>query len=323
MTLQQRMIDPKDVWTPPDVFPNADFPFGVRYADPQTPHPLHMHRGFSELTVIYRGEGVHFTEEEEYRVRAGDVFVITGNLRHGYKDLEGLCLRNICFDAERILVQTDHVRKLSGYHVLFSLEPKYRRKHKFESRLHLNPDELTHIMSLIRVIEGELEEELPGYEYTVIALFMQAVSYLCRCYSHATHPRSRSLMRMASVISYIETNYAETIELRELQEIAHLSASALLKNFREATGLSPIEYLLRVRISRAIEMLRDESASITDAAMAVGFSDSNYFARQFRRIMQMTPSDYREQMRLLGQPLRPQGFSLEQAEAETPTEIKW
>jgi AraC family L-rhamnose operon transcriptional activator RhaR/AraC family L-rhamnose operon regulatory protein RhaS len=126
---------------------------------------------------------------------------------------------------------------------------------------------------------------------------MQAVSFVCRCYAHASNPSSKSLMRMANVISHLEKNFAEAVDLNDLQEIANLSTSSLLKNFKEATGLSPIEYLLRVRISRAIELMADDDTTITDAAFAVGFSDSNYFARQFKRIMMVSPSDYRDRMR--------------------------
>ena len=72
-----------------------------------------------------------------------------------------------------------------------------------------------------------------------------------------------------------------------------MSASSLLRNFKDATGFSPIDYLLRIRIARAVELLRSDEMTITSAAFNVGFSDSNYFARQFKRIMKTSPSDYR------------------------------
>lgn len=288
----------KDIWLREDVFETPDFPFGVRLATPQTPHKLHCHEGFSEISIVYRGQGTHFTEEgDEYTIRAGDVFVVHGDLQHGYKDLEDVHLANLCFDPDEILLATNHLKKLPGYHVLFSLEPKYRSEHRFESRLRLTPEELTHLLQLVDAIDRELEQARAGFEYTIIALFMQAVSYLCRCYAHTSHlPTTHSLMRIGKVISYLEAHYAEHVDLEALQQIADLSSSALLKNFKDATGVSPIEYLLRVRISRAIELMRNRYNSITDAAFAAGFSDSNYFARQFRRVMNMTPTEYRKRI---------------------------
>ncbi|MCE5199335.1 helix-turn-helix domain-containing protein [bacterium] len=283
----------KNVWTRAEVFPHASFPFGMRCDNPQTPDQLHKHSGFWELVVVYKGEGIHFTEKEEYPVRAGDVFVIRGEQLHGYKNSQRLFLKNICFDPNQILVQVDHIKKLPGYHILFELEPKYRRAHNFESRLQLSPEETAHLMSIISLIESEMDSELPGYEYTVIALFMQAVSFLCRRYARTTRKASRNLLQMASVISHIETHYAEQIELRDLQEIAHMSSSTLLRMFKETTEYTPIEYLLRVRISKAVELLRCGETSITNVAFAVGFLDSNYFSRQFKRAMNMSPSEYR------------------------------
>jgi len=61
-------------------------------------------------------------------------------------------------------------------------------------------------------------------------------------------------------------------------------------------GDSPIDYLIRLRILQAANLLRKEELNITEVAYRVGFQDSNYFARQFHRIMGTTPSIYRRQM---------------------------
>lgn len=290
---------PHDAFTRDEVFQNESFPFGIRQANPQAPNKLHTHEGFWELTIVYKGEGIHFTEDEEYLVRAGDVFVIKGNQKHGYKDARNLHLTNICFDPNSILVQISHVKKLPGYHVLFCLEPKYRHSHKFESRLRLSPEETFHMMSLVGMMETELNLQLPGYEYTVTALFMQSISYLCRRYAQTTLKTSRNLMQMANVISYLEMNYAEQIDLKNLEDIAHMSPSTLLRKFKEATGYTPIDYLIRVRISRAVDLLRNQDMSITSVAFAVGFLDGNYFTRQFKHVMNISPSEYRALMQPL------------------------
>jgi len=296
---QRRWITAEEpvLWEAQDVLASRGFPFGVTTADPQAPHRLHSHHGFSEVVIVYRGEGVHFTEEEEYAVRAGDVFVVGGDRRHGFRDTRNLHLKNVCFEPRRMLLHTGLVKKLPGYHALFELEPRYRRAHCFESRLRLPPEKLRHLLGMVAEMERELEDEAPGYEYVALALFMQLVGYLCRCYGEGTHPTARSLLRMAEVISHLEAHYDEPIGLADLRDMTKLSNSALNKHFREATGLPPMEYLLRVRIARAMEQLRDDAVSITDAAFAVGFTDSNYFSRQFRRVMNTSPSAYRRRLR--------------------------
>jgi len=72
-----------------------------------------------------------------------------------------------------------------------------------------------------------------------------------------------------------------------------MSRSNLMRVFRKATGQTPIEYLLRLRIQKAMELLRNSSLSITEIALEVGFNDSNYFTRQFRRVLGETPRSFR------------------------------
>ncbi|MEP3932587.1 helix-turn-helix transcriptional regulator, partial [Rhodopirellula bahusiensis] len=59
----------------------------------------------------------------------------------------------------------------------------------------------------------------------------------------------------------------------------------------------PIKYLIQVRIQEASRLLRSTDRSITDIAFDVGFSDSNYFSRQFRTHLGLSPREYRKQMR--------------------------
>ena len=63
--------------------------------------------------------------------------------------------------------------------------------------------------------------------------------------------------------------------------------------FRDATGQTPIDYLIYARLRRAMELLLGSDQTITQIAFHSGFSDSNYFARKLRQITGTTPSAYR------------------------------
>jgi len=103
----------------------------------------------------------------------------------------------------------------------------------------------------------------------------------------------RSLLRLSETISYMETNYAEPILLPALAKSAHMSKSTLVRDFRKGLGFSPIDYLIRLRITKACELLRHSDDKIISIAMHVGFSDSNYFWRQFRKVMGQSPREFR------------------------------
>ena len=73
----------------------------------------------------------------------------------------------------------------------------------------------------------------------------------------------------------------------------HFHPNYFIRYFKEATGLSPMEYISNLRIEHAKRMLQTEEMAIQDIAKAVGFKSSYYFARIFKRKTGFTPTDYR------------------------------
>ena len=83
------------------------------------------------------------------------------------------------------------------------------------------------------------------------------------------------------------------VRSRELAEHIGISADYLTDCFRQELGITPISYIRRYRIRQACELLRNTDHSITQVAMAVGFSDSAHFTRTFTREMKVTPRAFR------------------------------
>ena len=283
MTLTLRAKD----WFHPDGFPLA-----VERREPQEPFGLHAH-DFCEVVVVTGGRGTHRIGREAWVLSAGDVFVVKGREAHEYRDLEDLSLINILYQPDRLKWDLGDLLSLPGYHALFTLEPQWRKRHQFNSRLHLTPAEVGHACGLIDQLDAELAARTAGFGFMATAVFMQLVGYVSRAYGRSRSPDSQALLRIASAITHLETHYAEEIELDDLAGMAHMSKRSFLRTFQAATGESPIAYLIQIRVNRAADRLRMTDDPVTDVAFAVGFQDSNYFARQFRRLMGVTPRAYR------------------------------
>jgi AraC family L-rhamnose operon transcriptional activator RhaR/AraC family L-rhamnose operon regulatory protein RhaS len=277
-----------------DWFQPDGFPIAVERRDPQEPFGLHMHE-FSEIVIITSGRGVHITGKESYPLNAGDAFVIGGSRRHDYHSMERLCLVNILFQPEKLNLRTYDLRTLPGYHALFTLEPAWRQRNQFQGRLRLTPQELNVVMAFVDELEKELRVRASGFKFMATASFMHIVGYLSRCFAKAKNPDSRALLRIGEAISHLEANYREPIELDRLASMAHMSKRNFMRTFQAATGSSPIAHLIQLRVNQAASLLRRTEHSITEIAFQVGFSDSNYFARQFRALLGVTPSQYRQQ----------------------------
>ncbi len=289
-----------------EVFPDEAFPLEFRRHDDHKDTSVHSHE-FYELVIILAGHGRHITDREEYPIAAGDVFLLRGDMKHGYAGTARMTLVNILFDPKRLGLPMGYLQDVAGYHALFHVEPQLRAQDRFRNRLRLDEKELAEAAGMIVRLQRELERKRPGYRFQACAELMDLVDFLSRCYSHVNRHSDRSFLRVSEVLSYIEQHYREPLTVRQLTQIAHMSESTLLRTFHRVLGRTPIEHVIRLRVMRAAELLRGDTR-ITEAAFECGFSDSNYFSRQFRQVMGVSPRQFRERGRPAGrrsQPVNP------------------
>lgn len=298
------MVRPMLHLTRSGYFADDRLPLELIRRTPQAPFPLHTHE-FSELVVVLSGRGTHFTETEEYTVGAGDAFVIEGNHAHGYRNLSNLLLVNILFDPTRLSIPQGDLREIPGFRALLTLEPRFRRSHAFETRLRLDPEQLKRAEALIDALEQECREKRPGYHSLAAAYFMQIIGYLARCFTETDAPRTRPILRLADAMGFIESNLDRRLRIEELVTLSRMSESSLLRGFKKAIGMSPTQYQLHLKIERACRLLKRPELSIMEVSYRSGFSDSNYFSRQFRKTMHRSPSDYRREVTAAGAPGKP------------------
>lgn len=96
------------------------------------------------------------------------------------------------------------------------------------------------------------------------------------------------------VKQFVRENYVSEISLKSLSEITYLHPNYLSKIFKQETGENISDYILRFRIEKAKELLRDPSLKIYEVAEKTGFHASKYFASVFKAEVGVTPSEFRE-----------------------------
>jgi AraC family transcriptional regulator len=87
----------------------------------------------------------------------------------------------------------------------------------------------------------------------------------------------------------------EELTLCEMARSVELSRAHFSRMFRKSTGESPHHFVLRQRVERAQEMLRAAEARVLDVAVASGFKTQQHFARVFRRMCGVSPTEYRQE----------------------------
>lgn len=276
-----------DEWFHPD-----GFPISIERREPQEAFEPHAHE-FAELVIVLGGKGQHVTGNDSWELAVGDVFVIAGPREHEYRDLRDLRLVNILFQPKQLKMRLLDLPSVAGYHALFTLEPNRRQRQPERGRLRLNGKELAQITEMVDRLEGELRTREPGFGFMATAAFMQIIGLLSRCYGRSPSPDGKALLRIGEALSHLERNIQHEVNLDELASIAHMSRRSFLRVFQSATGTSPLAWLIEQRIHRACGLLRHTDKQVTEIAFEVGFNDSNYFTRQFRKSTGLSPRSYR------------------------------
>lgn len=265
-------------------------------------HPVsyaHTH-DFNEIVIVFSGTAIHFINEEEYPIMSGDVFVIKDQQEHGYSNPKNLSLANVLYRSDYFEDLKIRFNDLPGFNTLFVHEPLYRKKHKFKSKLHLNSYQLQRIHRILNLMITEQDDEWMGTTFSKESIFNFLVVNLCKFYSEVKSPKPKALVKISIAINYIEQNFDKHISNDLLANIAELPKSTFRYLFKKVTGLSPIDYIIRMRIKKAAEiMTKNNRMKIIDVAFAVGFNDSAYFTRKFKEIIGTKPMNFLKKQRYM------------------------
>jgi transcriptional regulator GlxA family with amidase domain len=102
---------------------------------------------------------------------------------------------------------------------------------------------------------------------------------------------------IAPLLRWLQQHHARAIDLPLLAERANCSTRTLLRRFKAATGLTPNDYLQRLRISAAQSALRNPARSLEQVAAQVGYADRATFAKLFKQLCGETPGAFRKRLR--------------------------
>ncbi|MGC8781608.1 MAG: ATP-binding protein, partial [Anaerolineae bacterium] len=120
----------------------------------------------------------------------------------------------------------------------------------------------------------------------------ETLAHVASVLAHKRRPGAESQRIVRQAMAYIHTHYVEPIALRDVAAHVGLSERHLTRCFRQEVGMTLNAYLNRYRLRQARALLEAGDKSITEVALAVGFSSSSYFARIFREEMGVSPRAY-------------------------------
>lgn len=113
-------------------------------------------------------------------------------------------------------------------------------------------------------------------------------------FSLASH--NDNYARIARAIRLIHSHYSDKIDIGELAKQTNMSTSTFHRHFKEVTSDSPIQYLKKIRLNIARDLMLQENINANIIAKKVGYESESQFSREFKRYFQQTPSDLKRQI---------------------------
>lgn len=189
--------------------------------------------------------------------------------------------------------------------IVLVMEPRFLAR-SLEETAHLDDVELItqwnlrdrRIQSLILALHADLEDGSPAGPLYGESLAVTLGHYLIRRHSVRTGntaacPAAMPTARLNRVLDFINQNCARDLRLRELAQVAGMSPNYFCEQFKERTGLTAYQYVLRRRMERAKQYLRDPKFTVATVSVATGFTNRSHFTKGFRRLVGLTPAQFR------------------------------
>ncbi len=107
----------------------------------------------------------------------------------------------------------------------------------------------------------------------------------------------RPYLELAAVADHLKKHFREKLDVPALAKLAHMSVRQFERKFRSTFKMTPRDYMIRMRVIEACELLVRTDLPVTTVALEAGFYDHSDFARQFRRHLGQTASQYRKERR--------------------------
>ncbi|MDX2242157.1 MAG: AraC family transcriptional regulator [Leptolyngbyaceae cyanobacterium bins.302] len=155
------------------------------------------------------------------------------------------------------------------------------------------------ILQIGLALKADLESQRPGGRLYAEAMANALAVHILRNYSAHTHKPIHYLgglspTQLKLVTDYINDHLAQELSLEELAAIAQLSAFHFCRSFKRSTGFTPHQYVIRQRVERAKQLLKDGKLGIAEVAFVCGFTHQSHLNRHFKRLTGVTPKKFSE-----------------------------
>ena len=251
----------------------------------------HLH-DFIELVYVSNGKGVHKIDKTTYPVKKGNLIIINYNQTHSFNCDDSYKHYSILikpeFINEKIKKSEDvfSILDISGYDDFKNLIDKENCVISFST------EETKRVESTLKLLKLELDNKNLGYNITSRACISLLLTMIFRKMSQ--HVFLTENVVNSKMLDYINSHYNEKLTANYFAKEGHYDISYFSRMFKKYTGETFTQYLKKVRIKKACELILNTDYKISEIYTRVGYSDKTKFFKHFSEIMNTTPLKYRK-----------------------------
>ncbi len=269
-------------------------PYSIHYTDgvPHLEPALYLHwHSEMEFLWLQQGDLLFHIEDLTFELHAGDAVFIPPGLIHYANNLGSTAPKFYAFVLSgAFLISPFETDRYSTY-----ISPVLYNNISFATKLDQNISWQNDVIaSLQKIFECDPSDELCIRGLSLLlwdAMYKQIVSK-----AENTSLTQQRGEKLSASIAYIHNNFSQNISLDTLADLAHLSNGQFCRSFKEFTGMTPFNYLIRHRILQSCNALLSTDDKVTDIAISCGFNNISYYNRAFFKLMGMTPKEYRKNL---------------------------
>lgn len=253
---------------------------------------------YCELLFVCSGQARYEVQDKRFLIGPSDLMIISDSIYHRLSEVVSTPFKALVLYFMSDILRADD---LTGDHELYLSSFQLQRAgtpHMISAETGV-PQQ---VLSLILKIR-ELLPAKNSSAQMVVRTYLEMILVLLMNHDKAQHGLSgildrnhKNLERMRPLFDFIEQNYAEPIQLATASSIVGMSKPHFMRSFKKATGQSFDTYLNRFRIAKSQLLLATTNMPISAVGQDVGFADQSYFGLVFRRLVKVSPREYRNSL---------------------------
>lgn len=251
----------------------------------------HWHNEF-EIVAVSEGVVDCHVGQESFRLKAGEAVFINSRVLHQFTAKDYCIMPNIVFSPEFIAPEQTviydkfiaPIEKSTMEYLVF----------KNTCEWHNRVLELLSTLFCEISVDGFNELKVRNILSEAWVIILEQVRHTLR-ENNCVNDANSSGNSVKLMIQYIGAHYMEEISLNDIAASVNISKNTAMRYFAANIGVSPVDYLIKYRIGISCKMLRETSDKISHIAGCVGYENTSYFCRLFRKYVGVSPKKYREQ----------------------------